>query len=165
MNKKLEIDLMPPSWMMFEISTFGILSNLYSNLLPGKGKLDIASYFGLTDNVLSSWLHSIVYLRNISAHHSRLWNREMRIQPIIPRNPHNQFINQKTIVSPEFGKPHSLNNNKTYFILSIIIYLMNVINPKHKVQSNFNTLLEKYPNIDTRAMGFPESWQNETLWK
>ena len=85
---------MPPSWMMFEFSSFGILSSLYSNLLPGKGRRDIANYFGLSDSVLESWLHSIVYLRNICAHHSRLWNKEMRIQPIIPRNPRNQFIIQ-----------------------------------------------------------------------
>lgn len=157
-------DSMPPSWMMFEVSSFGILSSLYSNLISGKDKRDIAGYFGLTDNVLSSWLHSIVYLRNICAHHSRLWNREMRIQPIVPRSPRNPFINQTTFISPETGLSKSLNN-KTYFIVSMIIYLMNTINPRHKVQAKFNALLAKYPNIDTKAMGFPDNWQTETLWQ
>ncbi len=157
-------DSMPPSWMMFEVSSFGILSSLYSNLVSGKDKRDIAGYFGLTDSVLSSWLHSIVYLRNICAHHSRLWNREMRIQPIVPRSPRNPYINQTAYISPETGLSRSLNN-KTYFILSMIIYLMNTINPRHQVQSKFNALLAKYPNIDTKAMGFPYNWETETLWK
>jgi abortive infection bacteriophage resistance protein len=157
-------DSMPPNWMMFEVSSFGVLSSLYSNLIPGKDKRAIAGYFGLSDNVLSSWLHSIVYLRNICAHHSRLWNREMRIQPIVPRSHRNPFINQNKEFSPETGLSKSLNN-KTYFILSMVIYLLNVINPKHKVQLKFNELLIKYPNIDVRAMGFPENWQNESLWK
>lgn len=141
-----------------------VLSSLYSNLISGKDKRDIAGYFGLTDSVLSSWLHSIVYLRNICAHHSRLWNREMRIQPIVPRSPRNPFINQTTYILPEPGLTKSLNN-KTYFIVSMIIYLMNTINPKHKVQAKFNALLAKYPNIDVRAMGFPDNWQTETLWQ
>lgn len=56
---------MPPSWMMLEVSSFGALSSLYSYLKPSKDKRIIANYFGLADKVLSSWLHSIVYLRNI----------------------------------------------------------------------------------------------------
>jgi len=157
-------DSMPPSWMMFEFSSFGILSSLYSNLLPGKGRRDIANYFGLSDSVLESWLHSIVYLRNICAHHSRLWNKEMRIQPIIPRNPRNQFIIQTNYLSAESDTPRTINK-KAYFILSMIIYMMNVINPKNSVPSKVKRLFEKYPNIDSRAMGFPENWQTEPLWK
>ncbi len=157
-------DPMPPSWMMMEVSSFGTLSSLYSYLQPTKDKRDIAKYFGLADKVFSSWLHSIVYLRNICAHHARLWNREMQIQPTIPRNPYNTFIKQISYVSPESGQSLPLNN-KTYFILSMVIYLMNTINPKHDIQSKFKSLLAKYPNIDTRAMGFPLTWQNESLWK
>lgn len=157
-------DTMPPSWMMFEVSSFGTLSSLYSCLKPSRDKRIIAQYFGLADKVLSSWLHSIVYLRNTCAHHARLWNREMQIQPIIPRNPHHPFINQTRYVSPDSGELLLLNN-KTYFILSMIIYLMNTINPKHTIQSKLKALLSQYPNIDTRAMGFPESWKTEILWK
>lgn len=155
---------MPPNWMMLEISSFGILSSLYSYLQPSGDKRNIAQHFGLADKVLSSWLHCIVYLRNICAHHARLWNREMQIQPIIPRRPHRPFINQTSYVSPETGQSLPLNN-KTYFILSMVIYLMNTINPKHSIQDKFKALLAKYPNIDPHAMGFPPTWQTELLWK
>jgi len=154
---------MPPSWMMLEVSSFGSLSSLYSNLIPGVDKRVIANHFGLSDKVLSSWLHSIVYLRNLCAHHSRLWNREMQIQPIIPRNPHHDFITQTSYLSQE-GIVLPLNN-KSYFILSMVIYLMKTINPKHNLQLKFRALLQKYPNIDPRAMGFPIGWDNEPIWK
>ncbi len=157
-------DPLPPCWMTLEVSSFGILSSLYSNLIPGKDKREIANYFGLTDKVLASWLHSIVYLRNLCAHHSRLWNREMRIQPIIPRSSRKPFISQLTYTFPETGMSLPLNN-KAYFILSMIIYLMNTINPKHSVHQRFKNLLKKYPNIDTKAMGFPDGWQSEPLWR
>lgn len=157
-------DPMPPSWMMLEVSSFGTLSSLYSYLRPTRDKRDIAQYFGLADKVLSSWLHSIVYLRNICAHHARLWNREMQIQSIIPRHTQNPFINQASYISPETGQRLPLNN-RTYFILSMVIYLMNTINLKHTIQSKFKSLLAKYPNIDTCAIGFPVTWQSETLWR
>ncbi len=157
-------DSMPPSWMIFEVASFGIISSLYSNLASGKDKREISGYFGLNDIVFSSWLHSIVYIRNICAHHSRLWNKEMRIQPMIPRNPRFDFIDENFQNLSEIGITKLLNN-KSYFIISMIIYLMNVINPKHKIQKKFNSLLEKYPNIDTRAMGFPEHWKSILFWK
>jgi len=157
-------DSLPPSWMMLEVSSFGILSSLYSNLVPGRDKRDIANFFGLNDTVLSSWLHSIVYLRNICAHHSRLWNREMRIQPVIPRSPRTPFLTITNYTHPETGATLPLNN-KTYFILSMIVYMMNKINPKHTIQAKFKALLDKYPNIDTRAMGFPDTWKTEPIWK
>lgn len=156
-------DPMPPSWIMLEVSSFGTLSALYSYLIPCREKREIANYFGLSDKVLSSWLHSIVYLRNICAHHARLWNREMQIQPVIPLSSRNPFINQTTYTSPTTGATLPLNN-KSYFILSMVIYFLNTINPTHKFQDEFRLLLDTYSNIDTRAMGFPENWQLETLW-
>ncbi|MHC1704885.1 MAG: Abi family protein [Tenuifilaceae bacterium] len=156
-------DPLPPSWMMLEVSSFGVLSSLYSCLKPGRDKRAIAKSFGLNDNTLASWLHSIVYLRNICAHHSRLWNREMRIQPEIPLNPHNSFLTKTKYLHPETGILLRLNN-KTFFMLSMIVYLMNSINPKHKIQEKFKALLTKYPNIDTRAMGFPKDWEKESIW-
>ncbi|MDD2963136.1 MAG: Abi family protein [Bacteroidales bacterium] len=157
-------DPMPPSWMMFEVSSFGTLSTLYSNLKVFREKREIAKYFGLSDVVFSSWLHSIVYLRNICAHHTRLWNREMQIQPAIPRNSSRPFIKYLNEIPTETG--HSmLLNNKVYFFLSMIIYLMESINLNHAIPGKFKALLAKYPNIDTQAMGFPVAWQKENLWK
>lgn len=157
-------DNLPPCWMMLEVSSFGVLSSLYSLLVPGRDKKEIARFFGLNDKTLVSWLHCIVYLRNICAHHSRLWNREMRIQPVIPNSPHRPFLSNTFYTHPETGASLRLNN-KAYFMLSMIIYLMNTINPKHKIQEKFKALLAKYPNIDTRAMGFPLNWESEDIWK
>lgn len=82
-------DHFPPSWITMEIASFGTLSILYENLQPGHAKRSIAAYFGLADKVFASWLHCIVYVRNICAHHSRLWNRSLSIRPLMPRSPRN----------------------------------------------------------------------------
>lgn len=145
---------LPPSWISIEITSFGTLSMLYSNLLPGKEKRAIARHFGISDSVFSTWLHSIVYLRNICAHHSRLWNRSMSIRPQFPRKTTKQWINMD-----------SVQNHKTYFMLSMIQYLLQTVNPKSIFSPKLKTLFTKYDNVDVRAMNFPANWKNETLWK
>lgn len=144
----------PPSWMTMEITSFGALSKLYKNLKPGKEKREIAHYFGLADSVFETWLHSIVYLRNVCAHHTRLWNRAMRIRPQLPRSPRKQWL-QNTNIS----------NSRTYFIMSMISYFLQTVNPKNTFKQRFKALLAKYPNVDVRSMGFPANWENEPLWK
>ena len=62
----------PPSFILLEITSFGALSRLYGNLKSGKTKRAIARMFGLPDVVFASWLHSLVYIRNVCAHHARI---------------------------------------------------------------------------------------------
>jgi abortive infection bacteriophage resistance protein len=57
-----------------------------------------------------------------------------------------------------------LNNNKVYFLLCILIYLLNTINPKHTFKNKLYKLLKKYPMIHSPAMGFPEGWKEEEIW-
>ncbi len=145
---------LPPSWMLLELTSFGTLSSLFSNLKPTRTKRNIANYFGLNENTFASWMHSIVYIRNVCAHHSRLWNRVMSIQPIKPIATRKTWLINSAVA-----------NNKTYFILSMILYLLQTINPNNSFSQRFQTLLAKYPNVDTRAMGFPSNWKEENLWK
>jgi abortive infection bacteriophage resistance protein len=147
-------DPLPPSFITLEITSFGALSRLYSNLKSGKTKRDIAGSFRLTDNVFTSWLHSFVCIRNICAHHGRLWNRQMHIRPLFPRKPFNIWLTDKTVC-----------NNRIYYILSMIIYLLNMVNPEHTFRQKLSNLLLKYPNVDSRATGFPARWQTEPLWQ
>lgn len=143
----------PPAFMVLEIMSFGALSRLYRNLKSSKEKQEIANFFGLLDKAFESWLYSLVYIRNVCAHHARLWNRQMRIIPAHLETHKNQWLNNKNVP-----------NNRIYFILSMIIYLLNIINPQHSFRQKLTDLFAKYPSIDKSAMGFPVDWQEEPLW-
>ena len=142
----------PPSWITFEISSFGTLSKLYSWLNSGLSRRQVASYYGLSDTVMISWLHSLVYIRNICAHHGRLWNKQMSINPIVPRKLKLPFVS-----IPKETK-------KLYYILSTILYFLQTVNPKNTFVSRFTQFIDKYPQVDLNAMGFPKDWQQEPLW-
>lgn len=101
-----------------------------------------------------SWLHTITYVRNICAHHSRLWNKTFGITPMMPRRTTFPFVTLSTK-----GTQH------VYFVLCMIQYLLNIINPSNTFRNKINVLLEEYPNIDIVAMGFPENWKEQLLWK
>lgn len=146
-------NVFPPSWMTFEISSFGTLSKMYNWLKAGYMRRQVATFYGLSDTVMTSWLHSIVYVRNICAHHGRLWNKQMSINAVTPRNLSLPFINIPN------------DTKKLYYIISIILYFLQTINPNNTFVYRFKSLIQEYPNIDLSAMGFPAGWHQEGLWK
>lgn len=142
----------PPAWMSIEIFTFGHLSRHYSNLNYFADKKMIARYFCISHAVFESWLHSISYVRNICAHHSRLWNRTLRVKPVFPKS--NEILDMTKI-----------SNDKLYSIICIIMFLLSVVHPKNTFHKKLLTLLDDYPMINLAKMGFPKGWQDESLWR
>lgn len=147
-------DSLPPSWSAFEIISFGSISRLYYEIKSGKSKRVVSEYFGLDDKTFASWLHGLVYVRNVCAHHARLWNRIMRIQPGKLISPKNTWLSNT-----------SIPNNRTYYVLSMIVYLLNNLDESNSMVTDLKSLLIEYDNIDTRAMGFPSDWRKEFLWQ
>ena len=145
-------DPFPPSWMTMEVTSFGSLSMLYRWHNPGKARREVAAFYGVSDTVFESWLHSIVYVRNICGHHGRLWNRTLRIRPKAPKKPRKPFIS--SLANPQ----------KIYYVLSILLYTLKTVNPNSTFVSRFKSLLAEYPNVDISAMGFPVNWESEPLW-
>ena len=146
-------DEMPPAWMTMEVSSFGTLSMLYNYFKPGHTKREIAKFYGVSDSVFESWLHSIVYVRNICAHHSRLWNRALRIRPLFPKKTVHPFLS------------NMVANNRIYYVLSIIQYLLQTINPSSTFATRLKQLIGNFPEVTPSAMGFPKNWEEEPLWK
>ena len=138
-----------PIWMIVETISFSLLSMLFKNL-DEKSKLKIADGLDLPVDVLESWIHNLVYIRNICAHHSRIWNRILAIRPKIPR---------KKI---EFQE---LNNKKIFFSLSIMQYFLNYIDEEeNSLKNELQNLFLEYPQIKKYNMGFPDNWEERDIW-
>ena len=71
----------PPCWMIAEILPLGAWSKIYEHLKISKDRKIIARQLDLAPATMQSWLHSITYLRNMCAHHSRLFGRKFVIRP------------------------------------------------------------------------------------
>lgn len=140
---------LPPCWMVFEIMSLGTLSNIYASLVSREMQKAICSPFGINHLVMESWLHTLTYLRNLCAHHARLWNRRFSIKPKIMKNYQRQ-----------------MECNDTFYAQAAMLYvLMYIIADGSKWQRRLADLLEKHPGIDIRAMGFPEDWRMDPFWR
>ncbi|WP_407946475.1 Abi family protein [Paraoerskovia marina] len=62
----------------------GQLKHMYVNLLRPVDKTAVAKNLNLTAPVLKSWMATYVRVRNICAHHGRLWNVGLGVYPRIP---------------------------------------------------------------------------------
>lgn len=74
---------LPPSWVAFEHLTLGQLRLVLVGLRRSD-KEAVARVLGLREPLLMSWLKSFQRVRNICAHHGRLWNVVIGVYPKIP---------------------------------------------------------------------------------
>jgi abortive infection bacteriophage resistance protein len=146
-------DPWPPIWVVFEILPMGQFSILYKITANSPARKAVADYFGAKGPVLTAWLHTLVYVRNICAHHARLWNKELRVPVKLPKKAANKWLANRNIT-----------NRKVYIVLAIIVYLLDTITPQHGFRQKLKALVVKYPETDTAAMGFPQDWLADPFW-
>lgn len=157
------IEELPPSWITLEVCSFGSLSHVYSNLKGGRTKRNISAKFGLKDDVFGTWLHTLVYVRNICAHHSRLWNKSLKIKATVPEQVALDWITVFYNVDTRTGGKKHIKP-RTYFVLCMLKYLLQSVNPNNTFKEKLNELFEAYDLVDKKALGFTDEWYNEPLW-
>jgi len=143
-----------PLWMVGEIMSFGCMLTMYRGTADDIKK-EIAAYYSVPDEVLTSWLKTINVIRNICAHHGRLWNRELGFKPRIPKK--NKY--------PEWHEPVAIPQNRIFAVLTILRYLLRIMAPRSKWKERLFELLDEYPDISRSSMGFLDNWKNSPLWK
>lgn len=145
----------PPCWMSLEVSSFGLLSLIFRNLKYGKEKKAITKYYGLRDiALLESWMHSFSNIRNVCAHHGRLWNRRLTAHIKLPSRPLNPFVHNKKVL------PY-----KIYASLCCMKYILDIISPNNSFKERLKTLMETCPLAQEKEMGFPKDWKEESFWQ
>ncbi|MCF4099919.1 Abi family protein [Maritalea mediterranea] len=137
----------PPSWMVFELLPFGTVSIIFKHLIDTDKKL-IANEFGLPRHRLQSWLHACSHLRNLCAHHSRVWNREFGVVPSVARSERHHVVHYKRFYN------HAV---------AIQTLLKRISGDTHWAD-RLQALLEDHPNIPIDLMGFPPNWRNNQIW-
>ena len=75
-KRKYDEPYLPPLWAVTELTTFGELSKWVEATGDAKLRGAVAKDLGLpTQEVLTGTLQLLSYVRNVCAHHGRLWNR------------------------------------------------------------------------------------------
>ncbi|HOE67707.1 MAG TPA: Abi family protein [Candidatus Hydrogenedentes bacterium] len=143
-----------PLWMAVEIVPLGLVFTLFTGVEPAI-KRSIARQYDIPDKVLFSWLGVLNGVRNICAHHGRLWNRELGFKPLLP-NRHKH---------PTWHTPVTIPNNRVFAILTILKYMLGFVAPQSQWPQRLQHLLDEYPDIPRKNMGFPVNWEECPIWQ
>ena len=159
--EKYNIPSTPPNWVCIEIISFGQLSHLYKDLDDSKGpKINVAKYFGLsTTNLMSEWIHAIHIIRNICAHHGRLWNKSIPVNVLDPTKV------PKDVIFPFVAKiPVDKYRYRLYSSICCIQYLLDIIEPNNDFRTGIKNLMSQIPANRKGDMGFVKNWNKEKFW-
>lgn len=145
----------PPCWMSLEVSSIGLLSLIFQNLKNCPAKKAVTHHFGLkSPKVLENWIHHFCNIRNICAHHGRLWNRRIATPITIPQKINRTFLTDKHLL------PYKL-----YAGLSAMLYILQIINPESTFKQELLRILQNGSPAQYKEMGFTTHWKNEKLWQ
>ncbi len=132
------------------------MSMLYKGMLA-KDKDRIAKIYYLKDGKhLQTHLHAFNFIRNVSAHHSRLWNK-----PIIFK------ANLKGLQDEQWKQ---LNVAQPFVYFCLMKRMLDVICPNSTWGTRFLALLEEFPNVENNAinlqqMGIVTDLSQWKLWQ
>lgn len=137
-----------PIWAACEIWDFGAMSKLYAQMKP-HDKQTIEHEFNLFNDELSGHLKAFNFVRNIAAHHGRLWNRHLINRPSI-----GSLIDAN---NPQWGnltdpKSYSYCINHVFVRFCLMQRMLKVICPMSDWGVRFQTVLKQFPNHSANTM-------------
>lgn len=142
-------DNYPPAWMITEVLSFHGASVIYK-LGRGAIRKPVADQFGVHPDILQSWLHALVFARNVCAHHQRFWNRRFTITPKIP--------NQYRDAWPDTAR------ERLYSTCCIAKHMLGKIRGDTTWPTRLRDLIRSRPDVPLWQMGFPDDWETKAFW-
>ena len=110
----------------------------------------VATRFGYHETVLISWIRSMAHLRNVAAHHGRLWNARLSVDKPKRAKP----------IKDEFGQSMS-----TFCARAVVaVALFEEVGHDRRWKHRLRDLLDKHPFVNERTMGFPVDWRRRPFW-
>lgn len=148
-----------PIWIAIELWDFGMLS-VFLNGMKIADQTQLAMKYHLPrPGLLTSWCRNINNVRNICAHHSRLWNR----------SPADQISPAKAGEITELD--HMANDRaaqtRLYATAASLQFLLKTVHPNSSWADRLKKLCAGFPSstaIHLAQAGFPSGWQNQSLW-
>ncbi|MEN8671747.1 Abi family protein [Nocardioides sp.] len=149
-----------PVWAATEIMSFGALSRLYSGMERAQQDRVAAALGIFADNrgqgsTLANWLNHIRYVRNMCAHHARLWNRNITVQLV------------ETPDIAELAHLDGRSRSRLYATLAVVGFLLERIAPGNAWRGEIISLVSSRTSRlgqDMSTLGFPDGWDGLDLW-
>lgn len=142
-------------WVACEVWDFGTLSTLYDGMREAEQDAISVKYGVGNGRTFATWLRSLNYLRNVCAHHSRLWNRNIVDQPKLPA------VADMPWVALFENNAHA--RARCYLLICMLRHLLQVVNPTSSWSVRMKVHLLSFPKLDhlglnRLGMGAVDGW-------
>lgn len=147
-------DPFPPIWMAAELMSIGLLSKWYDNIGPDSMRKRIAAPSGLQPYPFASYLRTLTVVRNVCAHHGRLWNRRYATKIALPRTGDGNLMYAL----------EGVDASRLYPILVITAYLLKKFEPDNPARF---ALRDHILTADADWLGemvIPENFETDDIW-
>ena len=128
-----------PVWAAMELFSFGMVSSLYTVMLP-EDRNAIAKLYQTHSDHLQSWILSALELRNICAHYNRIYNMPLKKSPYLYRE------------------------NRLYASNKLFPAILTMKRMSHdpivwnRFFSSLTNLIDSFPEVKLVFRGFPQHW-------
>ena len=147
---------LPPLWACVHLMTLGELIRWVQNTQDAKVKNGVAQSFGFAKYFpFYGFAVALTELRNVCAHHVRLWNRSFMKPP--------KTVKSLNVSGFERFLPIA-SSNKLYVFAVLLSAVLKALNPKTSWPSRLGDLLSTRSSWQLEAMGFPTNWQEYEVW-
>lgn len=148
---------LPPFWLSADLLTLGQLSMAIDNLRSRSDRNRIAQSIGLNESLLTSWLRSYTRVRNVCAHHGRLWNIDVRVIPSFPQDSKVPWLQNRADLN-------NFRKRRIYAVLVSLQSVLSVISPRSSWANRLAELVDTRDPKVLRGMGFPPNWKSDPFW-
>lgn len=156
-RRKYTTPYLPALWSVCETMTIGQLSMWFSNTKDQDVRRLVANDVGVpTKEVLDSVLQVLSLVRNICAHHGRLWNRRF-----VKRLPAIRRLGADMILEGPQNQPQNL----IYNTLVVLLHMMRAQGGGSDFRAALINLLAVAKLERHAVMGFPADWQTRAIWQ
>lgn len=132
-----------PIWVATELFSFGMLTSLFS-ILKENDRKAIAALYDAEPDHLNSWMLSLLEVRNICAHYTRLYNLPLKQTPHLYKE--NMSYRQKI--------------NKIFPVLLVIKRILNSNDQWRSFLRDIEDTIHRYEHVICFPfMGFPKDWK------
>lgn len=150
---------LPPIWMVTSCMNFGELIRWIKNTKSTPVKLYVAKSVGIPNiDLFKGVMRNFQTLRNICAHHNRLWDRRFNTKlPLIGKH----------LISPMVVSQNNKTeaDNRIYNELLILSHIMLKLSPSSTWTKRIKELAaESLKENEQAEIGFPQGWKNEKIW-
>lgn len=146
-------------WDVALTMSFSSLSKWYSSLSDRSTRQDVANVYGIDEVVLRSVLRYLTSVRNICAHHERLWNAS--IEPGL-RMPRRAGGSRELFLASNRDAPGKIYNG-----LVMVVHLLEGITPNGRWPERLVAFVESghHRSVPIVNMGFPPNWRDFDIWR